>query len=98
MQFDTKELLFILVDADEVNPPHLGDANVKSIADYNVDATGATLVTSKIQAAIDAATGGHAKHPVFPAGKYLTGELWLKSNMTLYPRRRSRSVRLERDR
>ena len=84
VQFDTKELLFILVDADEVNPPHLGDANVKSIADYNVDATGATLVTSKIQAAIDAATGATQNILYFPPGKYLTGELWLKSNMTLY--------------
>ena len=84
LQFDTKDLLFILLDEPEVNPPKLGDANVKSIADYGVDATGATLVTSKIQAAIDAASGSTQNILYFPPGKYLIGELWLKSNMTLY--------------
>ena len=84
LQFDTKDLLFILLDEPEVNPPKLGDANVKSIADYGVDATGATLVTSKIQAAIDAASGATQNILYFPPGKYLIGELWLKSNMTLY--------------
>jgi hypothetical protein len=34
LQVDSKELLFILLDAEEVNPPHVGDANVKSLADY----------------------------------------------------------------
>jgi polygalacturonase len=84
LQVDEKELLFILIDAEELNPPRLGDANVKSIADYDVDATGATLVTSKVQAAIDAASGASQNILYFPPGKYLVGELWLKSNMTLY--------------
>ncbi|HTQ06196.1 MAG TPA: glycosyl hydrolase family 28 protein [Polyangiaceae bacterium] len=84
LQFDTKELLFILIDEPEVNPPALGDANVKNLADYGVDATGATLVTSKIQAAIDAASGATQNILYVPPGKYLIGELWLKSDMTLY--------------
>lgn len=84
LQFDTKELLFILLDEPEVDPPKLGDANVKSIADYDVDATGATLVTSQVQAAIDAASGATQNILYFPPGKYLVGELWLKSDMTLY--------------
>jgi len=84
LQVDAKELLFILIDAAEIAPPRLGDANVKSIADYEVDATGATLVTTKVQAAIDAASGAAQSILYFPPGKYLVGELWLRSNMTLY--------------
>jgi glycosyl hydrolase family 28 len=84
LQVDTKELLFILIDAEESNPPRLGDANVKNIADYGVDNTGATLVTSKVQAAVDAASGATRNILYFPPGKYRLGELWLKSDMTLY--------------
>ena len=81
---DTKELLFLLIDGPETNPPKLGDANVKNLADYSVDNTGATLVTSKIQSAINAASGATQNILYVPPGKYLIGELWLKSNMTLY--------------
>lgn len=81
---DSKELLFLLFDEAEVDPPKLGDANVKSIADYDVDATGATLETTKVQAAIDAASGSDQNILYFPPGKYLVGELWLKSDMTVY--------------
>jgi hypothetical protein len=84
LQFDAKELLFILLDAEEVNPPKVGDANVKSLADYTVDNTGATLMTSKIQSAIDAASGATQNILFVPPGKYKVGELWLKINMTLY--------------
>jgi hypothetical protein len=79
-----QELLFILLDAEETAPPKLGDANVKNLADYGVDDTGATLVTSKVQAAIDAASGATQNILYVPPGKYKVGELWLKSNMTLY--------------
>jgi polygalacturonase len=84
LQFDSKELLFILLDPEETNPPHLGDPNVKNIADYTVDATGAALETTKIQTAINAASGATQDILYFPPGKYKVGELWLKSNMTLY--------------
>jgi hypothetical protein len=84
LQVDSKELLFILIDAAEVNPPKLGDANVKSIADYQIDNTGAALVTKQVQSAIDAASGATQNILYFPPGKYLVGELWLKSDMTLY--------------
>ena len=84
LQIASKELLFVLIDDQEVNPPQLGDANVKSIADSGVDTTGATLVTSKLQAAIDAASGSAQNILYVPPGRYKTGELWLKSNMTLY--------------
>ncbi|NUP80200.1 MAG: hypothetical protein HOV96_21915 [Nonomuraea sp.] len=84
VQFDSKELLFILIDAAESNPPLLGDANVKNLADYGVDNTGATLVTSKIQNAINAASGATRNILYVPPGRYQVGELWMKSNMTLY--------------
>ncbi|HET7545378.1 MAG TPA: glycosyl hydrolase family 28 protein [Polyangiaceae bacterium] len=84
LKFDSKELLFILLDAEETNPPKIGDASVKNLADYNVDNTGASLVTAKIQAAIDAASGAAQNTLYVPPGKYKVGELWLKSNMTLY--------------
>ena len=84
LQVDAKELLFVLIDPPETNPPRLGDANVKNLADYTVDNTGATLVTSKVQSAINAASGATQNILYFPPGKYLVGELWLKSNMTLY--------------
>jgi len=83
-QFDTKELLFVLIDEQESNPPHVGDANVKSIADYTVDNTGGTVETSKIQSAINAASGATQNILYFPPGRYKTGEISLKSNMTLY--------------
>ena len=81
---DANELLFILIDDAEASPPHLGDANVKNVADYGVDNTGATLVTSAVQGAINAASGATQNVLYFPPGKYLVGELWLRSNMTLY--------------
>jgi len=84
LKVDSKELLFLLFDPPEENPPQLGDANVKNIADYGVDNTGATLETTKIQAAIDAASGAAQNVLYFPPGRYQIGELWLKSDMTLY--------------
>ncbi len=84
LQVDSLELLFILLDSAEVNPPKVGDANVKSIADYSVDSTGAMLMTSKIQSAIDTASTSAQNILYFPPGKYLVGELWMKSNVTLY--------------
>lgn len=84
LQVDTKELLFILIDDQETSPPKLGDANVKNIADYMVDNTGGTVETTKIQAAITAASGATQNILYFPPGKYKTGELSLKSNMTMY--------------
>ncbi|MBN2442399.1 MAG: PKD domain-containing protein [Spirochaetales bacterium] len=81
---DSKELLFILIDSPEENPPQLGDSNVKNILDNGVDNTGGRLETSRIQSAINASSGSSQNILYFPPGKYLVGELWLKSNMTMY--------------
>ncbi|MFF5122462.1 cellulose binding domain-containing protein [Dactylosporangium aurantiacum] len=84
VQFDSAELLFILIDAPESGAPQPGDANVKNLADYGVDNTGGTLVTSKIQSAINAASGATQNILYVPPGRYQVGELWMRSNMTLY--------------
>ena len=84
LQFDSKELLFILIDQQESNPPQPGDANVTNLADLNVDNTGATLVTTKIQSAITAASGATKNILYIPPGRYKVGELSMKSDMTLY--------------
>jgi hypothetical protein len=84
LQGASQELLFILIDAQETNPPKLGDANVKNLADYTVDNTGGTVVTSKIQSAITAASGATQNILYVPPGKYKVGELSMKSNMTMY--------------
>ncbi len=84
LQVDSLDLLFILLDAAETNPPKLGDANVKNIADYSVDSTGATLMTTKIQSAINTASTSTQNILYFPPGKYEVGELWMKSNVTMY--------------
>jgi hypothetical protein len=84
LQIASRELLFILIDDQEVDPPLLGDADVKNLADYDVDNTGGTLVTAKVQSAIDAAAGSAQNILYVPPGRYKTGEVWLKSDMTLY--------------
>ncbi len=84
LQVDSNELLFILLDPPEVDPPQLGDPDVKNLADYGVDDTGGSLVTSQIQDAIDAASGSAQNILYVPPGRYTVGELWMKSDMTMY--------------
>jgi hypothetical protein len=78
------EPLFILIDPAEVDPPLPDDPDVKNIMDYGVDNTGAAVETDTIQTAIDDASGAVQNILYFPPGTYLSGELWLKSDMTLY--------------
>ncbi|NUQ64981.1 MAG: glycoside hydrolase family 28 protein [Pirellulales bacterium] len=60
--------------------PALGAYDVR---EYGAAADGKTLCTAANQKAIDdaAAHGGGTVH--FPPGRYLTGTLWMKSNVTL---------------
>ncbi len=84
LQVDSKELLFILIDEPEAAPPKLTDANMKNIMDYGVDNKGGKLETKNIQTAINEASGNAKNILYFPPGKYLTGEIFLRSNMTMY--------------
>jgi len=55
-----------------------------NVADYGAVGNGKTLCTEAIQKTVDicAAAGGGTVH--FPAGKYLSGAIFLKSNVTLH--------------
>jgi polygalacturonase len=57
-------------------------AKIFSVARYGAKGDGVTLNTASIQQAIDAAAK-HGGTVTFPAGTYLTGALFVKSNVTL---------------
>ncbi len=83
----------LLYGADPQGPgatarPGQGDASI-GIPIYNIRAFGASgdgtqLDTIAIQAAIDACSAGGGGTVVVPSGKYLTGTLFLKSNVNLH--------------
>ncbi|UJF36403.1 pectinesterase family protein [Paenibacillus hexagrammi] len=53
-----------------------------NVKDYGAVGDGSTLDTAAIQSAIDAVTPGDTLY--FPAGSYVTGGIFLHSNMTVY--------------
>ncbi|RQP19113.1 MAG: glycoside hydrolase family 28 protein [Parapedobacter sp.] len=55
-----------------------------NVADYGAIADGATMNTVAIQAAIDSCAAQGGGKVVFDNGKYLTGSLYLKSNVELH--------------
>lgn len=77
------EKLFVFADEPEKNVPKIGDKNVTSLLDFVSDTKGIHLQTKEIQKAIDQVSdkGGVL---FVPNGKYLTGTLVLKKNVTLY--------------
>ena len=77
--------LMLFAEPPEKNPPKLGDPNVVNIQDYKVDNTGQTVETAKINRAIgdvSAKAGGGVLY--FPAGVYMSGTIFMKSNVKLY--------------
>ena len=78
--------LYIFADPIETDVPDPQDTNVLDlVADYQVDNTGNTVQTEKVQNAINAASaieGGGCVY--FPDGTYKTETLFLKSNVRLY--------------
>ena len=54
------------------------------ITDFGVKSDGLILYTTSIQRAIDAVNERGGGRLVFPAGKYLTGSIYLKSNVTIH--------------
>ncbi|WP_151759659.1 glycosyl hydrolase family 28-related protein [Dictyobacter vulcani] len=77
------EKLFLFADAPEENAPALGDHNVIDVTKYASDRTGNKIQTAQIQQAIDDASKTQGI-VYFPQGKYVTGTLKMKSNMSLY--------------
>jgi hypothetical protein len=74
---------FIFADPPEVNPPQLGRPGVYDLRDYEVSSSHDLVQTSNIQRAIDDAA---SKREVLyvPPGIYRSGQLKMKSNLTLY--------------
>ncbi len=54
------------------------------VKDFGIEGNGITLNTKSIQAAIDFVTEKGGGRLVFPAGEYVTGTIYLKSNVTLH--------------
>jgi polygalacturonase len=79
------ENLFIAADPRETDAPTIG-GNVKDItaAPYNADKTGASLMTSTIQNAINGVSGSGGGTVYFPTGVYQFSTISMKSNVTLY--------------
>lgn len=55
-----------------------------NILDFGAVADGKTLCTKEIQAAIDACASSGGGRVSVPAGKYITGTIWLRSNVELH--------------
>ena len=55
-----------------------------NVLDFGVKLDGITLNTRSIQRAIDAVSERGGGRLVFPTGKYLTGSIYLKSNVTIH--------------
>jgi polygalacturonase len=74
---------FIFAEAPEANPPRPSQPGVYDIGDYGVTSSLDVVQTLKIQRAIDDVA---AKKGVLyvPPGLYQSGELKMKSNLTLY--------------
>ena len=54
------------------------------ITDFGVQRDGSILYTTSIQRAVDAINERGGGRLVFPAGKYVTGSIYLKSNVTIH--------------
>jgi len=55
-----------------------------NILDFGAIADGKTLCTTQIQAAIDACAAAGGGTVTVPAGKYITGTIWLRDNIELH--------------
>jgi hypothetical protein len=78
--------LFILIDSINNHSPKIGDANVKNILDYDgIDNTGKMNSSVAINKAIrDIAASNTSTILYFPPGKYLSKQINMKSNVTIY--------------
>jgi hypothetical protein len=74
--------LFLFANAVEANVPAPGQPGVVNLADFATDNTGAALQTGAIARAVAAVAKGGTLY--VPPGRYLTGTVVLKSDMTLY--------------
>lgn len=82
VRINDMEDLYLLIDSINEYSELVKGKEFINILEFGVDTTGVKINTEKIQAAIDKAA---QKHGVlyFPKGKYYTGELYMRSNMTV---------------
>ncbi|MGD1084755.1 MAG: glycosyl hydrolase family 28-related protein [Verrucomicrobiota bacterium] len=77
--------LLLFAEPPERRPAKPGDPGVVNIQDYNIDSTGKTIETAKINQAIsDIAAKPGGGTLFFPKGRYLTGTIMMKSNVRFY--------------
>lgn len=79
--------LFVFAEKLENDMPVINDTDVLNVLDFDIDKSGNVANTGNIQRAIDATAGlnnGKGGTLVFPDGKYLTGTLKMRDNVTLY--------------
>ncbi len=74
--------LFLFADGLEENAPAPGQPGVVNLGDFATDNTGSTLQTEALTRALAAVGKGGTLY--VPPGRYLTGSIILKSDMTLY--------------
>jgi len=84
LKFDTMNRIFLTLILFAIC--HLGSAQDSffNIMNYGAVNDGKTLTTKSIQKAIDACADKGGGTVYFPAGKYISGTLFLKSFVTLY--------------
>lgn len=80
-------MLVVVLFAIMFTPAHSGATGKPlfyNVTDYGAKGDGTSLCTKPIQAAIDACTAAGGGTVIFPAGKYLTGTLFLRNNLALH--------------
>ncbi len=87
IQINDLSPLFIFTEQLGRDWPEVHEDDVLSVLDFDVDPTGKNVNTVQIQNAIHRTAdlnGGRGGTLVFPRGKYLTGTLKMRSNVSLY--------------
>ena len=82
VRINNLEDLYLLINPVTDYQAQVGDKEIINILKFGVDTTGISKDTEKIQVAIDEVSHKQAIL-YFPKGKYHTGELYMRSNMTI---------------
>ena len=82
VQLIKRAVIFVILFASH----HLAQSSpvVFNILNYKAKGDGVTLNTKSIQAAIDACSKSGGGTVWFPAGRYVSGTIYLKSHVTLF--------------
>ena len=78
-------LVSMMVSLIFVTQVNAVSSRIHDITEYGAVGDGVTLNTQAIQKAIDACANKGGGTVYFPAGRYLSGTIYLKDNIRLYP-------------